>query len=101
MNFEISHEDIKSAFLSVVRSKGVNATDIDFHIKTSRRGGRRSRAIITILAGEAVSAPPMEAPVPPTPDLEVSEVQEEIAEPVVVNAEVHAGEASPFKRLFA
>ena len=101
MNFEISHEDIKSAFLSVVRSKGVNAVDIDFHIKTSRRGERRSRAIITILTGEAISAPSMEAPVPSTPDLEAPKAHEEIAEPIVVTAEVHAEETTTFKRLFA
>lgn len=50
MQFELTHQDLKEAIHEFIKKKGVaENNDIDMLIKTSRKGGRTSRAIITVL----------------------------------------------------
>ena len=47
MQFTLSHEDIRSALAEHIRKKGVIGP-IEFTIKTSRKGNRRSTAFVTV-----------------------------------------------------
>jgi hypothetical protein len=98
MQFELTHEDIKAAFRNYVSERGVNPEqEIDFVVKTSKRNGRRSRAIITILDGVEVSPQgelPLEALV------EAPEVLVEATEEVVSSINEEVATTPVFKKLF-
>lgn len=63
MQFELTHQDLKEAIHEFIRKKGVaENNEIDMLIKTSRKGGRTSRAIITVLDTPIVQQATTQAP---------------------------------------
>jgi len=57
MQFELTHQDIDAAFKAYVKDKVASTDGLTFIIKTSRKGKRTSRAIITI--GESINQIPL------------------------------------------
>lgn len=80
MIFELTHSDIEAALKAYIAPKGLPTDGMTFVMKTSRKGAKTSRAIITV--GEPVTS-----------------VAAAIAEPVVVTADV-SEEVQP-KNLFS
>jgi hypothetical protein len=107
MLFELSHENITTALREYMdRRDIIVGKDFTFQMKTSRKGSKTSRAIITTVEGQ-VSPVAVQAPVEAVtaPQEDVEEVQPEVVlqasgegDEVVVQAEA---KTTPFKKLFA
>ena len=85
MQFELSHSDIKKALTAYLAANYDIQRDFDFTVKTSRKGERTSRAIITVGAVTPATVEPLGA----------------IPDPVVVQHEDVEETGNTFKRLFA
>jgi hypothetical protein len=94
MQFELSHSDIKKALTAYLAANYDIQRDFDFTVKTSRKGERTSRAIITV--GAVTPATVVESPVNV-----VVEPLGAIPDPVVVQHEDVEETGNTFKRLFA
>jgi hypothetical protein len=113
MIFELNHENITRALQEYMDRRNVlNGKDFTFQMKTSRKGLKTSRAIITI--GEPqqfievvqpVVEPPVQAALPLVVEEEVTqEVAPAFPNPPATEAMAAEGEAvkaTPFKKLFA
>jgi hypothetical protein len=109
MIFELSHENLTTALQEYMDKRNIlNGKDFTFLMKTSRKGEKTSRAIITtvdVVVTPAVVAPVVEAEISPQMELPfedapVAPVEAHITEPEV-QQEVVEVKATPFKKLFA
>lgn len=106
MIFELDHENITTALREYMdRRNIIVGKNFTFQMKTSRKGSKTSRAIITtvdVLVSPVAVQAPVEAVAAPQEDVE--EVQPEVVVQtegegeVVVQAEA---KTTPFKKLFA
>jgi len=106
MIFELSHENITTALREYMdRRNIINGKDFTFQMKTSRKGEKTSRAIITtvdtlvapvvetpVVAHVMVMEPPLDIPMGNTATVVVEEVSTE---------ENSESKNTPFKKLFA
>jgi hypothetical protein len=109
MIFELDHENITLALREYMDRRNVlNGKDFTFKMKTSRKGLKTSRAIVTI--GEPQLPPlvvqPVVAPVEPSPQMELpfeEEVTPAFATPPATEEMATEGvqaKSTPFKKLF-
>lgn len=106
MIFELNHENITNALKEYMDRRGIlGGKEFTFQMKTSRKGSKTSRAIITTVdtivavealepVVEAVDSPQMELPLEVQPEV-VETPAEEPKEEVVEST------STPFKKLFA
>ena len=100
MIFELTHQDITQALKEFMNARGIiNGKDFTFQMKTSRKGEKTSKAIITtvdVVATPVVVAPVVEAVAEPVVSSQM-ELPLEVPQVVVVEEPV----VNPFKKLFA
>lgn len=108
MIFELSHENITAALREYMNARNIlNGKNFTFLMKTSRKGEKTSRAIITTVdvvvapvvvtpVVEAVVSPQMELPFEDSPAPVEAHITEPVDQPEVVEAKT-----TPFKKLFA
>ena len=109
MQFELTHHDLKEAIHEFIKKKGVaENNEIDMLIKTSRKGGRTSRAIITVLDTPIVHQAAIQAPTgagiasfvasvlgTANPNFNEEEQEEQLTIPFNVNEEVSTSNQVP------
>ena len=122
MIFELDHANITTALQEYMDKRNIlNGKDFTFLMKTSRKGEKTSRAIITtvdVVVAPAVIAPVVEAEISPQMELPFDDPKEvEEKTPFVfisagellaqdraeseANIAALAAKATPFKKLFA
>ena len=111
MIFELSNEDIQTALAEYMNSRDIaKGKEFTFVMKTSRKGDKTSRAIITTLdiaspkAVEAIAAPVVVLEPAVVVEIQPEEIATLTQPEEVALAEKMEGEevkTSPFKKLFA
>lgn len=105
MIFELSHENLATALQEYMDKRYIlNGKDFTFQVKTSRKGEKTSRVIVTtvdVVVTPAVVAPVVEAVVVPVVE-ESPQMELPFDEPAaVVEEPVIQATSTPFKKLFA
>ena len=109
MIFELNHESITIALREYMDRRNIlGGREFTFQMKTSRKGAKTSRVIITtvdVVVAEEDVEPVVEAMVSPQKELPLDSVASEpqVEEEVKTEEENVVGEvkATPFKKLFA